>query len=75
MLRIYALGVFGYITTSIASYFIGHDAEDRQPAEHNGHTDDPQDELAYLRDVLAAMRGEIIRLRNDPQVESADFDT
>lgn len=52
-LALYAIGVFGYITATLASFFIGRDAEDSE-AELAG-----AQELASLREEISALRGEI----------------
>ncbi len=53
LLSIYGLAVFGYITASLASFFIGRDKE---PAE--GRTD-----LVAIRADIAALRAELARSR------------
>jgi len=57
LLATYALAVFGYITASIASFFIGRDAEDPE-AEVAGAQD-----VRELRAEIAALRDELRRLR------------
>lgn len=52
LLTIYGLAVFGYITASFATFFIGREAQDRE-GELSGPTD------------LAELRHEIARLRED----------
>lgn len=52
LLALYAFGVFGYVTATLASFFIGRDAEHGEA------------ELAGSRE-LAALRVELIALRDD----------
>jgi voltage-gated potassium channel len=56
LLALYAIGVFGYVTATLATYFIGRDAE-HHDAEVAGAA-----ELAEIRRELAALRGEIAAL-------------
>lgn len=60
--RIYALSVFGYITASIASYFIGADAGE-SPGDH-GET--------LEREEIRALRREIADLRRVLQAKGAN---
>jgi voltage-gated potassium channel len=53
LLAVYAFAVFGYITASLASYFVGRDAE-RPDAEVAGQASNDQ-----LRDELEALRAEL----------------
>ncbi|MFN3945105.1 MAG: ion transporter [Allosphingosinicella sp.] len=55
LLTIYGLAVFGYITATFASFFIGRDAEDEQ-GEVAGSA-----EIRALRDEIAALRTELGR--------------
>jgi voltage-gated potassium channel len=55
-LSLYAFGVFGYVTATLATYFVGRDAENSK-AELAGAK-----ELADLRKELIALRGEISAL-------------
>jgi voltage-gated potassium channel len=57
LLALYALGVFGYVAATLATYFIGRDAES-DDAELAGAR-----ELAALRREVAAVREEIRALR------------
>lgn len=52
-LALYAFGIFGYVTATLATFFVGRDAE-ASDGELAGST-----ELAALRQELAALRGEI----------------
>ena len=55
LLALYGLAIFGYITASFASFFIGRDADN--PAAAPGGSGDlaaVRDELAQLRQLLAA---------------------
>lgn len=56
LLTLYGLAVFGYITASFASFFIGRDAEDER-GEIAGAA-----ELRALRDEISALRAELARL-------------
>jgi voltage-gated potassium channel len=58
-LAIYAFAVFGYVTGTIATFFIGRDAE-----EHNARAA-PHGELDTLRAEIAALREEIRAARRD----------
>jgi voltage-gated potassium channel len=53
-LALYAFGIFGYVTATLASFFIGRDA------------DNSDAEVAGARE-LAALRKELIALRNEIQ--------
>lgn len=57
MLALYAFAVFGYVTASLASFFIGRDAE-RDDAEIAG-----RQSIAALRSDIAALHDEIRALR------------
>ena len=57
LLALYALGAFGYVAATLATYFIGRDAES-DVAELAGAR-----ELAALRREVAAVREEIQALR------------
>ncbi len=62
-LALYAFAVFGYVTATLASFFIGRDAEDSN-AEVAGAK-----ELAAIREELNALRDEIRELpRRPPEV-------
>ncbi len=56
LLRLYAVSVFGYVTASIASYFVGREVEERA-AEATGR-DNPA-----LREQLACVQREVALLR------------
>jgi voltage-gated potassium channel len=56
VLALYAIAVFGYLTATLASYFIGRDAESAE-AELAG-----AQELAAIRRELAALRAEVAAL-------------
>jgi voltage-gated potassium channel len=51
-LALYAFAVFGYVTATLATFFVGRDAENNEA------------ELAGAKE-LAALREELIALRND----------
>lgn len=55
-LALYAIGVFGYVTATLATYFIGRDAENAE-AEIAG-----AEELAALRREVSALRDDISAL-------------
>jgi voltage-gated potassium channel len=55
-LALYAIGVFGYVTATLATYFIGRDAEDA------GGEIAGAEELAALRHEIRALRAEISAL-------------
>lgn len=57
MLALYAFAVFGYLTASLASFFIGRDAE-RDDTEIPGRSD-----IAALRTDIAALHDEVRALR------------
>jgi voltage-gated potassium channel len=53
LLALYAFAIFGYVTATLATFFVGRDAESGE-AELAG-----ADELAALREELRALREEI----------------
>ena len=55
LLSLYGFAVFGYITASFASFFVGRDAA-HEEAEVAGARD-----LAALRDEVAALRADLLR--------------
>lgn len=59
LLALYAIGVFGYVTATLATYFIGRDA-DSDDAELVG-----QRELAALRAEVADLRSELGAVAED----------
>jgi voltage-gated potassium channel len=59
-LSLYAIGIFGYVTATLATYFIGRDAEDAQ-AEIAGAR-----ELIELRDEVMALRADVRALIRRP---------
>ena len=59
-LALYAFGVFGYVTASLATFFVGRDAE-HDEAELAGTK-----QLAALRDEMTALREEIRTLLRRP---------
>lgn len=56
LLSIYGLGVFGYITAILASFFVGRDAEDKRGPVAGS------DELKALRTEIAALRADLSRI-------------
>jgi voltage-gated potassium channel len=59
-LALYAFAVFGYLTATLATFFVGRDAESEE-AEIAG-----SDELAALRMEVSALREEIRALAQRP---------
>ncbi|MGI8642974.1 MAG: ion transporter [Thermomicrobiales bacterium] len=61
LVRLFALSVFGLLTASIASYFVGKDAEERAApvAEANAAASDLQTELTAVRQELAAFQEQL----------------
>ncbi len=53
ILALYAFGVFGYVTATLATFFVGRDAQS-QEGEIAGSTD-----IAQLRREIAALREEM----------------
>ncbi len=59
LLALYAFAIFGYITATIASFFVGQDTSAQtQPTA-------PAADTAALRDEIAALRHELALLRED----------
>lgn len=58
LLSIYAVGVFGYLAASLASYFVGQESKEKSGAV------DPE--------TLTQLRAEIARLREELQARSRD---
>ncbi|MEG3193377.1 ion transporter [Lysobacter sp. D1-1-M9] len=57
LLSLYAFGVFGYVTATLASFFVGRDAED-DTAEIAGERS-----IAGLHEEIAALRRELVAQR------------
>ena len=58
LLAVYALGVLGYITAALASFFVGRDAETRHgPAPESEALRELRGEIAALREEVRALRG------------------
>lgn len=57
-LALYGFSVFGYITATLASFFVGDDQE-REPEEDEVNNEALHRELRALRGELAALRGEL----------------
>lgn len=57
LIAIYGLAVFGYVTASIASFFIGRDAANSQGAGSK--------QIEELKKEILFMRNEILKLRSD----------
>jgi voltage-gated potassium channel len=53
ILALYAFAIFGYVTATLATFFVGRDAQNNE-AEIAG-----TEELAALRKELSALRSEI----------------
>ncbi len=62
LLRFYAVSVLGYITASIASYFIGHAMGQASPASDGSRTPAGGE---TLHDQLAGLRAEVRSLRDE----------
>ena len=60
LLALYAFTVFGYVTASLATFFIGRDAEDSETAIAGAAG------LSALRAEIAALRREVRALRSPP---------
>jgi voltage-gated potassium channel len=65
LLALYAFAVFGYVTATLATYFVGRDAADPD-AEVAGAAD-----VAALRAELAALRRELVGLGAEPPADAA----
>jgi voltage-gated potassium channel len=63
ILSLYGFAIFGYVTATLASFFVGRDAED-EDAELAG-----EKTLKELRAEIAALRTEIRGLRGDAKLE------
>ncbi|MGI8643836.1 MAG: potassium channel family protein [Thermomicrobiales bacterium] len=61
LIRLFALSVFGLLTASIASYFVGKDAEERAApvAEVNAAASELQAELSAVRQELVAVQEQL----------------
>ena len=55
LLSLYAIGIFGYITAALASFFVDRDREEHAPRDARG------------RDAVEALRVEIVALREELQ--------
>jgi len=55
LLALYGFGVFGYITASFASFFVGRDAASGEAETVGSH------DIAALRAEIAALRAELAR--------------
>jgi voltage-gated potassium channel len=55
LLSFYAIGVFGYITAALASFFVDRDREEQRPVERSE------------REALEALRVEVVALRHELQ--------
>ena len=62
LLSVYGLAVFGYITASFASFFIGRDSEPREEASMD---------TANLSAEIAALRAELARGRRNEEADAA----
>jgi voltage-gated potassium channel len=65
LLAIYAFTVFGYITATIASHFIGQDREEQPAAGMLGTS-----EISMLRDEIASLRTQLAALRIELAAQS-----
>jgi voltage-gated potassium channel len=59
LLALYGLAVFGYITASLASFFVGRDAD---------RSDEERSELSELRREVAALRRDILQAQKERQI-------
>lgn len=60
LLSVYSIGVFGYLTAVLSSFFVGQDAEDSSGPVAGA------DDIAALRKDIAALRAEIGGLQRPP---------
>ena len=72
LLALYAFAIFGYITATIATFFIGRETRDIRKAEQGekeelGETRALRDELARMRAELARMSAQLARLNLDTE--------
>ncbi|MBB5236214.1 potassium channel family protein [Deinococcus budaensis] len=58
VLALYGFSVFGYITATLASFFVGDDQE-REPEGDEVNNEALRREMVALREELAALRGEL----------------
>lgn len=66
LLSVYAISVVGYVTASIASYLIGHDAAQQGTAPASSPiTPSAPPDLAALHAEVAGLRDDLARLRQD----------
>ncbi len=61
LLAIFGISVYGYVTASLASFFVGRDADD--PASEVAGSDD----IKALRDEIRQLRAELRRNGDEPQ--------
>lgn len=66
-LSLYALGILGYVTATLASFFLGRDAADEK-AEVAGAA-----QIETLREEIQLLRQEIHRLASGGRVEKSDI--
>ncbi|HEV2109005.1 MAG TPA: ion transporter [Thermomicrobiales bacterium] len=64
LVRLFALSVFGLLTASIASYFIGKDAEQRAQVDP-ATREEAEGGATALQQEIAALRAEVVALRRD----------
>jgi voltage-gated potassium channel len=60
LLSVYAFAIFGYITATIASYFVRQDREQQTPAAVVSH-----DEVVALRQEIAALHAQLAHLHKE----------
>ena len=65
LLAVYAFAVFGYITATIASYFVGRDRENEPTPAAAKDADALRAEVAALRTQLAALTAELRTCREN----------
>ena len=62
-LSLYAFGVFGYVTATLATFFVGRDAETtRRPGCRPGHRRPPRRGLGAARRAAPVMKARLLRL-------------
>ena len=75
LLALYAFAIFGYITATIATYFIGRESRDvarvaREERKETGETQALRDEMARMRAEMARMSALLARV--DPKGENGE---
>ena len=60
LLALYAFGVFGYVTAALASFFVGHDADDQKSSAASAA------QVERLAEEIAALREQLSQLAQHP---------